>query len=534
MITVSELTKTYGGRTLFENVNVKFTPGVNYGLTGPNGAGKSTFMKLLMKHDEPDHGHVSIPERTAYLRQDHYAFDDQRVIDTVIMGNRRLWDAMVQKELLYAKSELTNEDGALLGELECIVAEEDGYSAEAEAATLLSGLGIEESLHDMQMKNIQGGLKLRVLLAQALFGKPDALLLDEPTNHLDLDSIRWLEGFLIDYRGVLVVISHDRRFLNAICDQIADIDFESIILYPGAYDDMVRQKAEVRGRVEKENTERQQKISQLQDFISRFGAGTRASQTRSRARQIEKLKPDEIKRSNIARPFIQFPSGERSGKHVLNVRDLAGGYDGDAIFSGFSSIVARGEKVAIIGKSGVGKTTLVRTLLGQLAPLRGTIEWGHATRVGYMSQNHHDDVPNGVKMYEWLHSQRPTADEQHVRSILGRMLFSKEDGFKATDLLSGGERSRLLMSKIALMEYNVLFLDEPTNHLDLESISSLGEAIERYDGTIFYVTHDRDLASRANRLFAYDGQGKLHDFEGSIDAWLEKMEAERAGGGRRR
>lgn len=533
MITVAELSKSYGGRTLFDQVNVKFNAGVNYGLSGPNGAGKSTFMKLLMKEVEPDRGHVSLPERTAWLRQDHYLFDDYRVLDVVIMGNKRLWDAMHEKEILYAKPELTNEDGERLGELEGVVMEEDGYVAESEAATLLAGLGIEEELHEQTLSQLQGGLKLRVLLAQALFGRPDALMLDEPTNHLDLDSIRWLEDFLMAYKGVLVVISHDRRFLNTVCDQIADIDYETIILYPGNYDDMVRQKADIRGRQERDVTDKKERIEQLRDFIARFGAGTRASQTRSRARQIEKLKPEDIKRSNIQRPFIQFEAGERSGRNVMTVRDLKGGYPDLTVFEDFHTLITRGEKVAVIGKNGVGKTTLVRTLLGQLPALRGTVEFGHNTRVGFMSQNHHDDVPDGYTVYDWLHSQRPKADEQVVRGILGRMLFSRIDSDKKTDMLSGGERVRLILSRLALMEFNVLFLDEPTNHLDLEGVGSLADAIERYDGTVFYVTHDRDLASRANRIFAFDRNGRLSDFTGTIDAYLKEYD-EANNPGRRR
>ena len=527
MITAQNLTKSYGGRVLFSDVTVSFKPGVNYGLTGPNGAGKSTFMKLLLKQIEADHGSVSLPPRTAWLRQDHAAFDDHKVLDTVLMGNKRLWEAMQEKEFLYAKSDLTDEDGMRLGELEMVVAEEDGYTAENEAEALLLGLGVPAEDHYRPMTMLQSGIKLRVLLAQALFGKPEALLLDEPTNHLDLDTIRWLEDFLMQYRGVLVVISHDRRFLNVICDEIADIDFESIVLYPGNYDDMVRQKASMQGRIERDVADRKKKIAQLEDFINRFRAGSRASQTRSRARQVEKLKPEDVKRSNIARPFIRFQAGDPSGRNVVTLKDVSAGYDGENVFEDFHAHVQRGEKIVVIGKNGIGKTTLVRTILAEqvpdaaLEPSAGTIEWGHNIRVGYYSQNAGDEIEAGSTVYKWLRDQRADVDEQTVRGLLGRMLFSNEDGLKPTGGLSGGERARLQMCRLILMQYNVLILDEPTNHLDLESISALGDAIASYDGTILYVTHDRDLASHATRIFAYEDDGALTDYQGTIDAWID-------------
>ncbi len=536
MITVTDVSKGFGGRTLFEDVNVSFAAGHNYGLTGPNGAGKSTFMKLLIGVEPTDSGTVSLPRRTAWLRQDHTVYDDQRVIDTVIMGNQRLWDAWSEKEALYRREEageqLADEEYEKLGELEMIVGEEDGYTAEADAAQLLVGLGVEEGLHERPMNELQGGLKLRVLLAQALFGGPDALLLDEPTNHLDLDSIRWLEDFLIDYKGVLVVISHDRRFLNAVCDQIADIDYETIILYPGNYDDMVRQKAAIRSRMSKEAQAKEKKIAQLQEFIQKFGAGSRASQTRSRAKEIERLRPDQIKRSNIRRPYIRFEVDEPSGRDVLEVKDLSFAYpDGPGIVDGFHTHVQRGDKVAILGRNGIGKTTLLKLLMGELPPDAGEVKWGHNTRIGWYKQEHRDEIAPGSTVYEWLFDQRPGVGQEQVRAILGRMLFSGEDGGKPTGTLSGGEAARLMMSKMILMGYNVLLLDEPTNHLDLESISALGEAIESYEGTIFYVTHDRDLASHATRVWAYDRPGHLIDFGGNLDEYLDWYDKERKAAG---
>jgi ATPase subunit of ABC transporter with duplicated ATPase domains len=407
-----------------------------------------------------------------------------------------------------------------LGDLECVVAEEDGYTAEAEAARLLSGAGVEEDLHERKMSELQGGLKLRVLLAQALFGQPEALMLDEPTNHLDIDSIRWLEEFLLSYNGALIVISHDRRFLNEVCDRIADIDYNTIIVYQGNYDDMVRQKSQIRGRLEKESSDKEKKIAQLQDFIARFAAGTRSTQTRSRAKQIEKLRPDEIKRSNIARPFIRFAVGEQSGKDVLDTTNLAQGYGDHVVFQGLNARFVRGDKVAIVGRSGMGKTTLCRTLVEQLAPRVGSLRWGHNARVGYFSEDHREDIAPGYTVFDWLHSAKPTALQQDVRAVLGRMLFSGDDGLKPTATLSGGEGARLMMCKLILLEHNVLILDEPTNHLDLESISALKEAIEAYEGTVFFVTHDRDLASAANRILAYPEPGVLIDYTGTMDEYL--------------
>ncbi len=521
MITVSEVTKGFGGRTLFRDVNVTFSAGNNYGLTGPNGSGKSTLMKIMIGAEETDKGHVSLPRRTGWLRQDHFAFDEFRVIDTVIMGNKRLWQAMVRKEELYALDEMSEDEGVELGELEGVVAEEDGYTAEPDAATLLEGIGIPQELHDRKMGEMLGGLKVRILLAQALFGEPDALLLDEPTNHLDMESILWLEAFLVRYRGVLVVISHDRRFLNQVCDRIADIDYEAVITYTGNYDEMVRTKANVRSRVDKQNAHRSKKIEQLQEFISRFGAGTRASQTRSRAKQIEKLRPDEIKRSNIARPFIRFAVEDPSGRDVLTVDQLSHAYGRHAIFENFVSNVQRGDKVAILGRNGVGKTTLLQALQNQENSDHGTVRWGHNTRIGVFGHDHRDQIEPGRTVYEWLFAHWPDKGEQHVRGILGRMLFSGEEGAKPTATLSGGEAARLVMCKLILMEYNVLLLDEPTDHLDLESISALRDAIAAYKGTIFFVTHDRDLASAATRIWSYPDEGDLLDYDGELDEYLD-------------
>jgi ATPase subunit of ABC transporter with duplicated ATPase domains len=531
-IQVIGVTKAYGSKRLFEDVTVSFSERRRYGLTGPNGAGKSTFLKILSGDLEADSGDVARPEKTSVLKQDQFAFEEHEVLSAVVMGNKKLWAAMHEKEELLARAKLTDEEGARLGELECTIAEEDGYAAEADAADLLSGLGIPESEHKKLMKEVPGGYKLRVLLAQALFGKPEALLLDEPTNNLDIDGIRWLEKFLSSYEGVLVTISHDRHFLNEISTHIADIDYETIITYPGGYDDMVMAKSQVRGRIEQENSERKKKIDQLTDFVARFAAGTRASQVQSRKKQIEKLQLSELKKSNIERPFIQLSVKKPSGKQTLTLDSLTkrwpaggpkgtrGATEGVTVCDSFSALVTKGEKVAIIGRSGVGKTTLCKMLMGELQPDGGKIAWGHEVSRGYLAQDHREGIEDGTNVSDWLHSFDRTAGTQDIRGLLGKMLFKGDEGKKPTDALSGGEAVRLIFAKLMLMKDNVLILDEPTNHLDLESIVALGEALTRYEGTAFVVTHDRDLiGSFATRLFAFTSNG-LVDFKGTYDEFL--------------
>ncbi len=544
---VNAVTKAYGSKKLFTDVSVSFTEGRRYGLTGPNGAGKSTFMKILAGDLDPDSGVVSRAEKTSVLRQDQFAFEDNRVVDVVLMGNKKLWAAMQEKEVILAKENISDDEGERLGELEGIIAEEDGYTAEPEAASLLDGLGIPIGQHERKMKEVAGGLKLRILLAQALFGKPETLLLDEPTNNLDLDTIRWLERFLCDYQGVLVTISHDRHFLNQICTHIADIDYETIIVYTGSYDEMVMAKSAVRGRVEQENSERQKKITQLQEFVAKFGAGTRASQVQSRKKQIEKLALADLKKSNIARPFIHLQVKKPSGKQTLTIEDLGKSWDLSerdgggklTVAKSFTTLVTKGEKVAIIGHNGVGKTTLCKMLMGELPPDTGTITWGHQVSLGYLAQDHRESIPDDTTVNEWLHSFDHTAGLQDVRGLLGKMLFTGEEGLKPTHALSGGEAVRLIFCKLMLTKDNVLILDEPTNHLDLESIVALGDALTRYEGTAFVVTHDRDLiAGFATRLFAFTDEG-LVDFRGSYDQFLEKhgeaaaAAAKASGGGKK-
>jgi ATPase subunit of ABC transporter with duplicated ATPase domains len=523
MISVQNVAKAFGPKKLFEDVDVSFQPGNRYGLTGPNGAGKTTFMKILAGDEEADSGTVLRPRKLGILRQDHFKYEDNRVLDVVLRGNEPLWAAMSEKEVLLAKPEISDADGTRLAELEGVIGEEDGYSAEADAATLLTGLGIDEPWHDQPMRALTGGYKLRVLLAQALFGHPQGLLLDEPTNHLDIDSIRWLEGFLRAFEGVLITISHDRHFLNAICTHIADIDYETIITYTGGYDAMVRQKGQVRSRIETENDEKKKKIAQLQDFVARFHAGTRASQVQSRIRAMDKLKLEDMKRSNIAAPFIKFEQKAPSGKQTLMIEGISKAYGGNEVIQPFSALVTRGEKICVIGKNGVGKTTLVKMLAGELAPDDGHVKWGHQAQVGYLPQDQQGAIRPGTTAFGWLREMEDKLSNEEISGLLGRMLFSGEERMKPTATLSGGETVRLLMAKLMLFKDNVLILDEPTNHLDLQSIAALSEGLQRYEGTVIVVTHDQELIREVgSRVWVMHRGEPVMDFPGTFDELVEK------------
>ena len=533
MISVSNVSMRYGAKVLFEDVSTAFTPGKRYGLTGPNGAGKSTFMKLLTGELDPQKGTVVRPRKFGVLSQDQFAFDTFRVVDTVIMGNRRLWAALEEREIIYSKPEMSDEDGMRVGELEGVVGEEDGYSAEADAAILLQGLDIADELHELKMGELQGGQKVRVLLAQALFGHPQALLLDEPTNHLDLDSIHWLQGFLNEYDGVLIVISHDRHFLNSVCTHIADIDYETIITYTGTYDDMVVAKTQIRSQIESQNAQREKKISQLNEFIARFSAGTRSSQVQSRRKEVERLQVTDLARSNIQRPYIKFEQKRPSGKHLLEFTEVEKSYGEKKVLTGFTSSVLRGDKIALMGRNGSGKTTLINALLANSptiseAELRqtsgyggefitaGKVNWGHEASVGYFAQDHKQLIQKGSTVFEWLHQWEPGASNEEIRGLLGQMLFQKDEGNKKTEALSGGEAARLLFCKLMLQKPNVLILDEPTNHLDLEAINALNISLQRYQGTVLIVTHDHDLIDEvATRIWHFENDHKITDFQGA-------------------
>ena len=522
----------FGSKVLFEDVSTTFSAGRRYGLTGPNGAGKSTFMKLLTGEQPAQKGNVTRPAKLGVLRQDQFAFDSYRVIDTVIMGNARLWAAMDERERLYEKgADMTDDDGMRLGELEGIVGEEDGYSAESDAAILLQGLDIDNSLHDRRMSELQGGQKVRVLLAQALFGHPAALLLDEPTNHLDLDSIHWLIDFLTHYDGTLIVISHDRHFLNAVCTHTADIDYQTIITYTGGYDEMVMAKTQIRSRVESENAQREKKIAQLQEFIARFGAGTRASQTTARRKEVERLQTNDLARSNIQRPYIRFQQTRPSGRLVMECSGVSKKFGHNKVLTNFEAVVNRGEKIVVIGRNGVGKTTLLRALLSDAPNLpaspadrdEGSIRWGHEVSVGYFPQDQTGLIQKGLTAVEWLHQFDPDAHRQDIHGLLGQMLFSGEEGLKPTEALSGGETARLLFCRLMLTKPNVLVLDEPTNHLDLESINALNIALQKYEGTVFLVTHDEDLMDEVGSRVWHLESGKLTDFKGTHEEFVATL-----------
>ena len=517
----------YGAKILFEDVSTVFLSARRYGLTGPNGCGKSTFMKVLTGELDAQKGNVVRPKRVGILSQDQFAFDAFRVVDTVIMGNRPLWQALSERDELYAKADMTDEDGMRLGELEGVVAENDGYSAESDAAILLDGLDIPESLHDRKMSELQGGQKVRVLLAQALFGGPDALLLDEPTNHLDLESIHWLQDFMVRYQGTLIVISHDRHFLNSVCTHIADIDYQTIITYNGGYDDMVLAKTQIRSRIESQNAQREKKIDQLKEFIARFSAGTRSSQVTSRKKEVERLQTNDLAKSNIARPFIRFEMKRPSGRHPLEIRGISKAYGDVGVIKDFTASVSRGEKIGLLGRNGVGKTTLLRSLIANAPGAEdepfaidgGSVEWGHEVAVGFFAQDHRATIKPGLTVLEWLQEIDPTAGTEELRGLLGQMLFMREEGNKPTEALSGGEAARLLFCKIMLQKPNVLVLDEPTNHLDLESINALNIALQKFDGTIFLVTHDHDLLEEvATRIWHFDGKG-IEDFKGAYEEY---------------
>jgi len=524
MITLNNITKKIGGRTLFENATITFNAGNRYGLTGPNGSGKSTLLKIIMGLEEATGGSVTRPGKVGFLKQNIEDYHAMSVVDTVIMGNHKLWTALQEREQLYSV-EMTDDVGIRLGELEAIIADEDGYSAESNAEVLLTGMGLPLELHQQKMGAIPTDMQFRVMLCQALFGEPQGLLLDEPTNHLDLESIGWLEGFLHNYQGVLIVISHDRHFLNAVTTHIADIDYETIIPYPGNYDEMVVAKTSIKERTEEENKSKEKKIAQLKEFVARFGAGTRASQVQSRIREINRLQPLELKKSNIQRPYIRFyPPEKPSGQLVFKIDEITKGYNGPPIISRFSYEIQKGDKIGIIGNNGRGKTTLLKILSGMLAQDSGKLEIGHQLQIGYFPQNHSEiiDKKSALTAFEWLKMRKEGVYDQEIRGVLGKMLFSGDDAFKPLSHLSGGETARLILSGMMLCNYNVLILDEPNNHLDLEAVSALAWALEDFKGTTLVAAHDRDLISTvATKIIAFEADG-IHPLEGSLEEYLKK------------
>ncbi len=524
MIHLKGISKSFGSRILFENVDLTFFPGNRYGLTGPNGAGKSTLLRIVMGFEEPTSGSVVLPQRVGILRQDIHAYAQMRVIDAVLMGNARLWSALEMRDKLY-EGEMSDAVGIRLGELEEIIADENGYMAEVAAEELLEGIGIGREFHAVPLGKLPADMQFRTLLCQALFGEPEALLLDEPTNHLDLSSISWLEEFLHQFKGVLIVVSHDRHFLNSVTTHIADIDYETCIVYPGNYDDMVMAKTSVRSRAELEAKSKEKKVAQLREFVAKFGAGTRASQVQSRLREIQRLQPQDLKKSNIQRPYIRFPHPDKSsGETVFRINKLHKGYDGQEVIKGLAMEVHRGDKIGVIGNNGRGKTTLLKMMAGKLSPDKGVVERGHQVEVSYFPQVHGEAVDRSIKMqaFDWLKTQRREVYDQEVRSVLGKMLFGGDDAFKELSALSGGETARLILAAMMLIPTNTLILDEPNNHLDLEAVSALAWGLQEFEGTVIVASHDRDLiASVATRIVAFEEEG-INIYDGSLDDYLSR------------
>lgn len=521
-VTLNDITMNFGGKTLFEEVTTSFPPRYRFGLTGPNGSGKSTLLKIIMGDMGPVKGSVSRPKKTGKLNQDIHEFKDYRVVDVVIMGNKRLWSAFQEKEELYSH-DFTDQIGIRLGDLEGIIAEENGYSAEANAEELLSGIGVPHDFFQKKLHEIPIDMQFRVLLCQALFGEPEALFLDEPTNHLDMESISWLEGFLKQYTGVLIVVSHDRHFLNAVTTHIADIDYETVIIYPGNYDEMVVTKSSVHERAAEEAKSRQKKIDQLNEFVARFRSGTRASQVQSRLREIERLQPQELKKSNIQRPYIRFiPSEKQAGKVVIQANNISKGFNGVPVISKFSIEIHRGDKIGVIGNNGRGKTTLLKMLAQVLAPDSGSVSYGNNVLLGYFPQMHSEIInkEEDITLFDWLKKLRPHLYDQDIRGVLGKMLFGGDDAFKKVGSLSGGETARLILGGMILGEHNVIILDEPNNHLDLEAVSALGWALDEYKETAIVATHDRDLLDRfAKKILAFTDKG-IEFYDGTLEEYL--------------
>ncbi|HFG2430893.1 TPA: ABC-F family ATPase [Vibrio cholerae] len=529
MISTANITQQFGAKPLFENISVKFGEGNRYGLIGANGCGKSTFMKILSGELEPNGGNVSYDpnERVAKLNQDQFAYEEFTVIDTVIMGHKELWKVKQERDRIYALPEMTEEDGMRVADLEVEFAEMDGYMAESKAGELLLAVGIPLEQHYGLMSSVAPGWKLRVLLAQILFADPDIMLLDEPTNNLDIDTIRWLEDTLNARNCTMIIISHDRHFLNSVCTHMADLDYGELRIYPGNYDEYMTAATQARERLLSDNAKKKAQIAELQTFVARFSANaSKAKQATSRARQIDKIKLDEVKASSRQNPFIRFEQSKELFRNALIVENLSQGFDHD-LFSNFNAIFEVGERVAIIGENGAGKTTLLNTLAGVLEPRSGSYKWSENANIGYYAQDHAHEFAEDMNLMEWMGQWRQEGDdEQVVRSFLGRMLFGQDDIKKSVKVLSGGEQGRMLLGKLMMHKPNMLLLDEPTNHMDMESIESLNNALEQYKGTLFFVSHDRVFVdSLATRIIEIR-DGKITDFKGTYAEFLKSRGVE--------
>jgi len=536
VITTANITMQFGAKPLFENISAKFGNGNRYGLIGANGSGKSTLMKILGGELEPTSGHVKVgvDERLGKLRQDQFAFEEYSVIDTVIMGYERLWAVKQERDCIYSLAEMSEDDGMKVAELEVEFAELDGYSAEARAGELLLGLDIPESQHYGPMSEVAPGWKLRVLLAQALFAAPDILLLDEPTNNLDINTIRWLEEILNQRNSTMIIISHDRHFLNSVCTHMADLDYGELRIYPGSYDEymtastQVRERTastQVRERLLSNNAKKKSQINELQGFVSRFSANaSKAKQATSRALQIDKIQLEEVKPSSRVSPYLRFSQDKKLYRLALEVEGLSKGYDGAPLFKALDMQIEVGERVAIIGASGIGKTTLLRTLSGDLKADSGTHSWSENANIGYYAQDHSADFDEDIDLYSWMaHWGQKNDDEQVIRGTLGRLLFSQHEIEKSVKVISGGEQGRMLFGKLMLQRPNIMLMDEPTNHLDMESIEALNLALENYPGTLFFVSHDREfISSLATRVIDITADGVIN-FKGSYDEYLRSQ-----------
>ena len=531
MISTSNITLRVGKKALFEDVNVKFTEGNCYGLIGANGAGKSTFLKILSGQLEPTKGEVIITpgERLSFLQQDHFKYDEYLVLDTVIMGNQRLYEIMKEKEALYAKEDFTDEDGIKASELEGEFATMNGWEAESDAATLLNGLGIDTELHYKYLKDLTGSEKVKVLLAQALFGNPDILLLDEPTNHLDLDAIAWLEEFLINFDNTVIVVSHDRYFLNKVCTQIADIDYGKIQLFAGNYDFWYESSQLIIRQMKEANRKKEEKIKELQDFISRFSANaSKSKQATSRKRALEKIELDDIRPSSRKYPYIDFRPNRTIGNEVLSVEGLSKTIDGVKVLDNLSFTINREDKVAFVGGNELAKTTLFKILMGEMEPDEGTYKWGVTTSQAYFPKDSTREFDNDDTIVEWLTQYSEEKDVTYVRGFLGRMLFAGDDGVKKVKVLSGGEKVRCLLSKMMISGANVLVLDEPTDHLDMESITALNNGLIKFPGVLLFASRDHQVVlTTANRIMEIVPGGKLIDKITTYDEYLESDEMAR-------
>jgi ATPase subunit of ABC transporter with duplicated ATPase domains len=530
MLTTQNVTIQFGAKPLFEGVTVKFSDGNRYGLIGANGSGKSTLMKILGGELEQSAGDVALQAgmRMGKLNQNQFGYEDQRVLDVVMQGHREMWEAMTERDAIYANAEATDADYMKAAELETRFAEFGGYTAEARAAAILIDAGVVEALHNGPMREVAPGLKLRVLLAQALFSKPDVLLLDEPTNNLDIHSIHWLERVLNDYDATMIIISHDRHFLNQVCTHIADLDYQQVKIYPGNYDDFMLASTQARARVEASNAKAKERISDLQEFVRRFSANaSKARQATSRRKAIEKIKIEEIRPSTRQNPYIRFEQAKKLYRNAVTVEKLNFTYpDSDVqILKNVNFSIEAGERVAIIGPNGIGKTTLMRVLAGELTPTSGRIAWVENAQAGYMPQDPQAEFADGTDLFNWMSVWSGRADdEQIVRATLGRLLFSGDETKKSVRVLSGGEKGRMIYGKLMLTRPNVMLMDEPTNHMDMETIESLQIGLEKYPGTLLFVSHDRQFVEGlATRIMELRPGGELADFKGSYEEYLQSQ-----------